>query len=131
MSGTRSRNKGARFERLVVAALKACFPDAHRGQQTHNPRHADVEGTPFRIECKHWAKLTYKNILDALAQAQENGRRFKDSRIPIAITKLDGALPMVHMTLRSFIQLAERHFYVEPELADVIPIRPTTEDRHE
>jgi len=131
MSGTRSRNKGARFERLLVTALKACFPDAHRGQQAHNPRHADVEGTPFRIEAKHYAKPTYKTMQDALAQAEENGARFEDERIPVAVVKQDGKPPMVMLTLRRFIQMIERHFYAPPEVADVIPIRPPAEEKHE
>lgn len=128
MSGKKSRDKGARFERLLVSLLRSCFPDVHRGQQAHNPRHADVEGTPFRIEAKHYAKLTYKIALDALRQAEENGERFEDDRIPIAIAKEDGKPPMVLLTLGRFIQLVERHFYAPPELADVIPIRPATEE---
>lgn len=123
MSGKRSRDKGARFERFLVGVMSACFPDVHRGQQAHNPRHADIEGTPFRIEAKHWARLTYKALLDAIEQAEENGERFGDDRIPLAITKLDGSKPIVHMTLRRFIQLVEKHFYSPPDLADVIPIR--------
>ena len=123
MGGKMSRNKGARFERFLTTAFKAVFPDAHRGQQAHNPRHADVEGTPFRIEAKAYAKPTYKTMLDALNQAEENGKRFEDDRIPIAITKQDRRFPMVHLTLRGFLQLVERHFYSPPEEADVIPIR--------
>jgi len=123
MSGSRSRDKGARFERFLVAALSACFPDAHRGQQAHNPRHCDVEGTAFRIEAKHWARLTYTNLVNAIEQAEENGQRFHDDRIPIAVTKLDGSKPIVHMTLRRFIQMIETKFYSPPELADVIPIK--------
>lgn len=126
MSGTKSRDKGARFERLLVKLLSACFPDVHRGQQAHNPRHADVEGTPFRIEAKHYAKMTWRIALDALAQAKENGERFEDDRIPIAVAKEDGKAPLVIMTLRGFIQLVEKHFYAEPEIADVIPIRKDT-----
>jgi len=126
MSGSRSRDKGARFERLLVTLFKACFPDAHRGQQTHNPRHADVEGTPFRIEAKHYAKMTWRIAMDALEQAKENGKRFEDDRIPIAVAKEDGKDPLVIMTLRGFIQLVEKHFYSEPEMADVIPIRKDT-----
>lgn len=129
MSGKRSRDKGARFERFLVHTLSACFPDTHRGQQAHNPRHGDIEGTPFRIEAKNWAKLTYRNVLDAIEQAEENGKRFEDNRIPIAITKLDGSLPIVHMTLGRFIQLVEKHFYSPPEYADVIPIRPKKESK--
>ena len=123
MSGKRSRDKGARFERFLVNTLQACFPDTCRGQQAHNPRHADVEGTPFRIEAKHWARLTYTNLLNAIAQAEENGQRFHDDRIPIAVTKLDNSPPIVHMTLRRFVQMVETKFYSPPELADVIPIK--------
>ena len=126
MSGSKSRDKGARFERLLVSLFRACFPDVHRGQQAHNPRHADIEGTPFRIEAKHYAKLTYRIAMDALNQAEENGARFEDDRIPIAIAKEDGKDPMVLMTLRRFIQMVEKHFYAPPELADVIPIRKDT-----
>ena len=128
MSGSRSRDKGARFERLLVSLFKAAFPDAHRGQQAHNPRHADVEGTPFRIEAKHYAKPTYRTVTDALEQAEENGARFEDERIPIAVVKKDGDAPVVMLTLRRFLQLVERHFYSPPELADVIPIRPAEKD---
>jgi hypothetical protein len=128
MSGKKSRDKGARFERFLVLALKACFPETHRGQQAHNPRHADIEGTPFRIEAKHWARLTYKNVMQAVEQAIENGQRFNDGRIPIAITKIDGEEPLVHITLRYFLQLVEKHFWAPPIEADVIPIRETFED---
>lgn len=129
MSGKKSRDKGARFERFLVHAFRACFPDTCRGQQAHNPRHADIEGTPFRIEAKHWASLTYKNIKAALKQAEDNGAEFNDPRIPIAITKIDGELPMVHVTLARFLQIIEKHFWREPELADVIPIRPVAVDK--
>lgn len=122
MSGKKSRDKGARFERFLVTALKVVYLDAHRGQQSHNPRHCDVEGTPFRIEAKSWARLTYQNVLDAIEQAEENGKRFGDDRIPVAITKLDNCKPIVHMTLRRFMQMVEKHFYSPPDLADVIPI---------
>jgi hypothetical protein len=126
MSGKKSRDKGARFERFLVLAQKVVFPDVHRGQQSHNPRHCDIEGTPFRQEAKHWAKLSYKNVCDALDQAEENGKRFDDDRVPVAITKVDG-MPnedsVVHMRLRYWLQMIEKHFYREPELADVIPIR--------
>ena len=124
MSGKKSRDKGARFERFLVHALSVCFPDVHRGQQAHNPRHADIEGTPFRIEAKHWAKLTYGHLLKAMKQAEDNGAEFGDDRIPIAITKVDGELPIVHIALSRFVQMIEKHFWSPPDLADIIPIRP-------
>ena len=128
MGGKHSRNKGARFERLVVNILKVCFPDAHRGQQSHNPRHADVEGTPFRMELKHWVRMTYKNMTEAIEQAEENGKRFEDERIPMAITKVDGQDAYVSFRLSRFVQLVEKHFYRPPEDADVIPIRGVEDD---
>lgn len=126
MSGKRSRDKGARFELFLEKAFRASFPEARRmgGSQSRDPKYADVEGTPFRIEAKHWAKLTYKNITDALKQATENAEKYEDGRIPIAITQVDYARDqIVHITLRNFIAMIERHFWREPELADVIPIR--------
>lgn len=131
MAGKRSRDKGGRFELFLEHALKVCFPDARKmgGSQARDPKFCDVEGTPFRIEAKHWARLTYKNVLDALDQAAENAIRFRDERIPIAITKVDRTEPVVHMTLRHFLQLVEKHFWREPELADVIPIRESFEEQ--
>jgi len=126
MSGKKSRDKGSRFELFLEKAFRASFPDARRmgGTQSRDPKYADIEGTPFRIEAKHWAKLTYKNITDALAQAKENSERYEDNRIPIAITRVDYAKDeLVHMTLRHFLALIERHFWREPEFAEVIPIR--------
>lgn len=124
MSGKKSRDKGARFELFLEKIFKICFPDARRmgGSQSRDPKYADVEGTPFRIEAKHWKKLTYKNVIDALEQAAENGEQYDDDRVPIAITKLDYVDPIVHLTLKNFVRLIEKHFWREPELADVIPI---------
>lgn len=123
MSGKRSRDKGARFERFLVGIFKTCFPDAHRGQQAHNPRHCDIEGTPFRIEAKHHKQLTYKKMTDAVEQAEQNGEEFRDERIPMAVTKVDGGDSFVHFRLSRLIQLVEKHFFCPPEEADVIPIR--------
>jgi len=130
MSGKKSRDKGARFELFLEKAFRACFPDSRRmgGTQSRDPKYADVEGTPFRIEAKHWAKLSYKNIQDALKQATENAKEYGDDRVPIAITRVDYARDeIVHMTLRNFLRLVELHFWREPELADVIPIHGTEE----
>jgi hypothetical protein len=124
MSGKRSLDKGQRFERLIVQILKVCFPDAHRGQQAHNPRHADIEGTPFRIEAKHWARIAYADVLRAIEQAEENGSRFNDDRIPVAITKLDNTPPIVSLKLNRFVQLVERHFYSPKDPDETTPIYP-------
>lgn len=117
----KSRLKGHNFERLVVKLLKASFPDARRGNQAHNPREADIEGVPFRAECKAWASMTYKNMVDAVRQAESNGEQYGDDRIPISITKLDRHPPIVSMTLHRFIQMVEKHFWREPD--NVVPIK--------
>ena len=54
MSGARSRNKGAKWERDAAALLAEVFPDAKRGigQTRMGSDGADVEGTPYWVECK-------------------------------------------------------------------------------
>jgi len=130
MSGKKSRDKGARFELFLEKAFKVCFPDARRmgGSQARDPKYADVEGTPFRIEAKHWARLTYKNVLDALTQAEENAEEHGDDRVPVAITKIDREDPVVHVRLRHWLRMIEKHWWREPELADVIPIHGEEEE---
>lgn len=107
--GKASRTKGAGFERSIAAALRLVFPDAYRGLQSRDARECDVEGTPFRIECK--AYKAYPNILKALQQADEDGREHGDTRIPIAITKKDRTVPIVSMTVPDFIKMIEEMFY--------------------
>jgi hypothetical protein len=124
MGGKRSRDKGARFERFLENALKVCFPDARRmgPSQARDPKYCDVEGTPFRIEAKHWALFTYKHIHEALEQAESNGRDVGDTRVPLAITKRDREEPLVHLTLRRFLQLVEKHFWRPMDPEDVVLI---------
>lgn len=122
MGGKTSRRKGHTFERFVATALRVCFPDAARGLQYRDPEACDVEGTPFRIECKNHEKLSYNDVHAAIEQATENGVEFGDKRPPIAITKTSRKKPLVHMRLETLITIVERLFYAPPELADVIPI---------
>ena len=129
--GKASRDKGARFELFVEHALKPVFPDARKmgGAQTRDQKYSDVEGTPFRIQAKHWASLTYGDLVRALKKEAADGLAHDDTRIPIAITKIDFQKdPLVSMTLRSFLALVEKHFWREPHLADVIPIRDFVEE---
>ena len=53
MTGRRSRTKGKVWEREVANLLKEFWPDARRGWQSRaGDDEADVEDTPFWVECK-------------------------------------------------------------------------------
>jgi hypothetical protein len=69
--GMRSRQKGKRGEREVVALFKGVYPDAKRGwwQSRGGSVVPDVDGTPFWIEVKLGAR---PNPLAALQQAIDN-----------------------------------------------------------
>ncbi len=57
--GAKSRNKGASYEREVAVAMRAVWPEARRrgNAQADGARiEADVEGTPYHVECKRCAK---------------------------------------------------------------------------
>lgn len=67
MSGRRSRTKGKGYEREVANALKPVYPDARRGWQSRQgDDEADVEETPWWIECKVGAA---PNVWGAFKQA--------------------------------------------------------------
>lgn len=118
---TNSRRKGHDFERAVARFFRTFFLDARRGLQYDNPRECDVEGTPFRIECKRLKDVTARNIVAALMQAKGDGERHNDPRPAIAVTKANNREALVHMTLDTFGTIIERHFYKPTEGADIIP----------
>ena len=128
MGGKMSRDKGHNFERWVARAFKVVFPEARRGLQYRDPRECDVEGTPFRIECKRLADVKARNITAALMQCKGDGESHDDERLAGAITKADRREALVHMTFDTFLSLVERHFYHPTEDADIIPF-PTKEQR--
>jgi len=86
-----SRRKGANFERQVANLLRPLFPSSRRGigQARSAGEVADVEGTPFWIECKRHKRC---RIPAAMRQAQEatDGRPClvvaKDDYGPIRVT---------------------------------------------
>lgn len=98
MKPAQRRKKGHDFERWVAAELrKAGYPDAKRGFQTRGgtAEAADVEGTPFYIECKHRAKLSWNDRCEAWRQAARNC----GGAMPIAITKANREKPMVTLAV--------------------------------
>lgn len=122
-----SRRKGHDFERYVAKFLRTFFLEARRGLQYDNPRECDVEGTPFRIECKRLRDVAARNIVAALMQAKGDGERHNDPRPCIAITKADNREALVHMTLDTFGTIVEKHFYRPTPDAEIIPF-PTKEN---
>ena len=83
--GSHSRRKGAKFERTVAHALAVTYPDACRGvgQARADSGLADVEGTPWWVECKCGAA---PRIHAAMCQAE----RDRDDRPPVVISRRNG-----------------------------------------
>jgi len=115
--GKKQRRIGQTLERNVARELQPAFPDSKvaRGLQYRDATMCDVEGTPFRIECKRReekSKLSHTAMLAFLQKATEEGKKFKDDRIPLVVAKLKGRHPaVVHLLLSDFVALVERHFY--------------------
>ena len=128
MGGKSSRTKGHNFERTTAKALRSIFPGAARGLQYRDPRECDVEGTPFRFECKRLAKVAAADILAAIMQVKRDGEKYDDDRLQVVVTKADRREAMVHMTFDTFCSMVERHFYKPTEDAEIIPF-PTKEKR--
>jgi len=124
MGGKAARQKGHSFERFVARALQVSFPDSKvsRGLQYRDPSMCDVEGTPFRIECKAQKQFTYTNILDAIKQAEVDGTTYNDERFPVAITKRDHSPILFHGKLEHLIGIIEKHFWRPVPDEDVIKI---------
>jgi hypothetical protein len=99
MSGRRSRTKGAAFERLTARTLKPHWPEARRGigQARSAGEVADVQGTPFWVECKRQKRC---NIQAAYKQAQEA----TDGRPPLVVTRDDNSTTLVTMDMETFLK---------------------------
>jgi hypothetical protein len=82
-NGSRSREKGAEFEREVAIILREFYAEARRGltQSRNGAEVSDVTNVPWWVECK-WHKVP-PNIRAAVAQA---------------ITASGGAMPILIVT---------------------------------
>jgi len=93
--GARSRTKGKRWERSVAQLLRGVFPATYRARQDRRGgagtgEGADVEGTPFWIECKHHQVVNHRS---ALRQARAVQAERGDSRPRVAVCKEDRPPP--------------------------------------
>lgn len=122
MGGASSRTKGHDFERHVARLMRVSFLDARRGLQYRDPRECDVEGTPFRIECKRLQVVRPADLTQALMQVKREGDTHGDDRPQVVITKADRREAMVHMTLDTFMTIIEQNFWRPTAEDDVIPL---------
>jgi hypothetical protein len=104
MSGRRSREKGAAWERAVVNKFRYCMPDVDldikRGLQYRTGEEtADIDMPVFWPECKAHKRV---NIKAALRQAADTAPK---GRIPVAITKDDRQAPLATLLLDDFLDL--------------------------
>ena len=114
MSGRRSRDKGAVFERRLATTFRAIWPDARRGigQTRFAGEVPDVEGTPYWVEAKRQKR---PNINAAVAQA----RKATDGRPILVVTKRDREPTLVTMDLCTFLRLSAPDLHHELEGVEV------------
>lgn len=101
------RRKGHAFERWCAIRLRALFPNARRGigQARSGGEVADLEGTPYWVECKH---QTRPNIYKAFEQACAYLRKNKDTRKPVVISRATNGPVLVTMELADWEKLHVR-----------------------
>lgn len=75
--GRRNRQKGAEYERDVANAFKLVYPEARRehGQTRDGGDAADVEGTPFWIECTKGEASIYDKLEQGMVDSIKGAMR--------------------------------------------------------
>ena len=98
---TNSRQKGARFERTLAAALRDYGYECRRGQQyCGTSGDADVIGLPgIHIEAKHQERMS---LYDWMEQAKRDARQ---DELPAVFHKKNNAEILVSMELADWIKL--------------------------
>ena len=98
MSGSRSRNKGARGEREVANILRAAGYDVNRTNQSDGAHSCDVDGVPgVWIEVKRSKRV---NVRAGFRQACND----TDGREPVVIWRDDRGEWMVDCRLEAWIR---------------------------
>lgn len=86
-----SNRKGKNYEREISRRFRILYPKAKRGNQDNMVNtEADVEGTPFRIECKDHAKIGAFRFWD---QATEERATHGDLERPICVVMKEKGKP--------------------------------------
>lgn len=79
--GRRNRRKGAEYERDVANVFKLLFPDARRehGQTRDGGDAADVEGTPFWIECTKGNASIFDKLEQGMVESTREAARKRNT----------------------------------------------------
>lgn len=103
MSGRWSRTKGASYEREVAKEMQVKWPRATRGDQRKRAPHkdADIENTPYHVECKKGKKPNWRA---AWKQALQDKEENMDERPAIVITRDDRGVSFVHLPLSLWLE---------------------------
>tara|TARA_R110000824_G_scaffold130947_2_gene292840 strand:- start:62 stop:409 length:348 start_codon:yes stop_codon:yes gene_type:complete len=105
-----SRDKGARFERLVANLLKPVFGEKttrSSGQCFSGDTRADVDCPRIWVECKVGKR---PNIKAALEQAEEAKASNGSDKICVAVCKWDREEPTATLRLDDFIGIIQIAF---------------------
>lgn len=101
-NGTYCRRRGHSFERLIAKLLRELWPKSKRGLQYQDGHYAaDVEGTPFRIECSRGRD----DILKKWKQVTRDKELSNDHRPPMVIKKWDYIDAVVVLPLAIFYEI--------------------------
>ena len=98
---TNSKQKGARFERLLASKLRDYGYEARRGQQYCGSNgDADVVGLPYiHIEAKHQERMC---LYDWMEQSKRDAR---PGEYPVVFHKKNNADILVTMTFDDFMEV--------------------------
>lgn len=101
--GKMQRDKGARFERYVAKRFQAIYPEAGRNysqRREGTSEGADVEGTPFHIECKSGKQPRYLAALHQAEAGEGDG-----GRPCIVVAKQDRQGEFVFLRMDDFLDI--------------------------
>jgi hypothetical protein len=126
--GRKSKRKGRKWEQDIARMLRPIFgEDVYRGHQDKRGgagagEGADIEGTPFYIECRHEKTYNWRRHLrETLAKRTER----EDDRPVILVAKDDtkppnwrigqpGTPPLAIMQLEEFLELLKKIYGCKP-----------------
>lgn len=100
-----SKEKGARFERLLASKFREYGYDARRTAQYcgNTGDAADVVGLPLiHVEAKHVERL---NIYEAMEQAKRDAKESGKGDLPVVFHKKNNHNILVTMELKDFMQI--------------------------
>jgi len=93
MKTSSAKAKGRQLEKDVADLFKPYFPQAHRAAQKLTGKGADVEGTPYFVECKRHERMQLYKWMTTTMDLRERSRDtrpvcifHKQNRKPLLVT---------------------------------------------